>query len=166
MSRCFIRSLLVICAVICAGCAPALTQDADRIVIAKSAHTMTLMNNGQALKTYRIAIGKGGMGPKQQRGDQHTPEGVYVIDEKKDVTCCFLAMHLSYPNANDVARAQALGVDPGDMIEIHGLSRKRAWLGRFHRITDWTDGCIGLSNPEMLELWPYVPVGTPVEIDP
>ncbi len=127
---------------------------------------MTLMNNGQALKTYRIAIGKGGMGPKQQRGDQHTPEGVYVIDEKKDVTCCFLAMHLSYPNANDVARAQALGVDPGDMIEIHGLSRKRAWLGRFHRITDWTDGCIGLSNPEMLELWPYVPVGTPVEIDP
>ena len=127
---------------------------------------MTLMNNGVAMKTYKVAIGKGGMEPKQQRGDAHTPEGDYVIDDKKDVTCCYLAMHLSYPNAKDVARAQALGVDPGDMIEIHGLSRKRAWLGRFHRITDWTDGCIGLSNSEMLELWPYGPVGTPVEIDP
>jgi murein L,D-transpeptidase YafK len=118
------------------------------------------------MKTYKVAIGKGGLGPKQQRGDAHTPEGEYVIDEKKDVTCCYLAMHLSYPNADDIARAQSLGVDPGDMIEIHGLSKKRAWLGRFHRITDWTDGCLGLSNSEMLELWPFVRIGTPVEIHP
>jgi len=151
---------------LCAGCSAPLTENADRIIIVKSAHTMTLINNGVALRTYKVAIGKGGMGPKVQRGDSHTPEGEYVIDEKKDVTCCFLAMHLSYPNANDVVRAQTLGVDPGDMIEIHGLTKKRAWMGPFHRITDWTDGCIGLSNSQMLELWPYVPVGTPVQIDP
>jgi murein L,D-transpeptidase YafK len=166
MARCVTLSMILLCAAVCAGCAPALTQNADRIVIAKSAHTMTLMNNGVAIKTYKVAIGKGGMGPKQQRGDALTPEGEYVIDEKKDVTCCFLAMHLSYPNANDVAREQALGVDPGDMIEIHGLSKKRAWLGRFHRITDWTDGCVAVSNSEMMDIWPYVPLGTPVEIDP
>jgi len=151
---------------LCAGCAPALTQNADRIVIVKSAHTMTLLNGGVALKTYKVAIGKGGIGPKVQRGDEHTPEGDYIIDAKKKVTCCFLAMHLNYPNAEDAARARAAGVDPGDMIEIHGLSRKRAWMGRFHRITDWTDGCVALTNLQMLELWPYVPVGTPVEIDP
>ena len=53
--------------------------------------------------------------------------------------CCYLASHPSYPNANDVERAQAMGVDSGDMIEIHGLTKKRAWLGPFHRISDWTE---------------------------
>lgn len=130
----------------------------------KSAHTMSLMNNGQVLKTYKVAIGKGDTAPKEQRGDQRTPEGEYAVDEKKDVTCCFLALHLSYPNANDVEHAQQLGVDPGDLIEIHGLSKRRAWLGRFHRLFDWTDGCIALTNSEMVEIWPFVPVGTPVEI--
>lgn len=150
-----------------AGCATApLNGNVDRIVIVKSAHTMTLMNNGEALKTYKVAIGSGDAGPKEQRGDHKTPEGDYVIDAKKDLTCCYLASHLSYPNANDVARAQATGVDPGDMIEIHGLSKKREWLGPFHRISDWTDGCIAVDDAQMLEMWPYVTVGTPVEIDP
>ena len=159
---------VVLALTICAGCAatPPLKESVDRIVIVKSAHTMTLMNNGQVLKTYKVAIGSGGPGPKEQRGDHKTPEGDYVIDEKKDLTCCYLAFHLSYPNGNDVVRAQAMGVDPGDMIEIHGLSKKREWLGPFHRISDWTDGCIAVDDAEMLEMWPYVPVGTPVEIDP
>src|SRR6202166_1032575 len=109
----WIVPLIVIGVAFCAGCATSsVTQNADRIIIVKSAHTMTLMSNGQPLKTYRVAIGKGGMGPKQQRGDQHTPEGEYVVDEKKDFTCCFLALHLSYPSGDDVAHAQMLGVDP------------------------------------------------------
>ena len=124
------------------------------------------MNNGQVLKTYKVAIGKGDAAAKEREGDQRTPEGEYVVDEKKDVTCCFLALHLSYPNASDIEHARMLGVDPGGAIEIHGLPKKRAWLGRFHRIVDWTSGCIALTNSEMLELWPFVAVNTPVEIDP
>ena len=139
--RCLVVSLILICASLGEGCTTfSLTQNADRIVIVKSAHTMTLMNNGQVLKTYRVALGKGDAAPKEQRGDQRTPEGVYVIDEKKDVTCCFLALHISYPNSTDVERARMPGVDPGDAIEIHGLPRRRAWLGRFHRMVDWTAG--------------------------
>ena len=157
--------MILICPVLCGGCATSsLTQDADRIVIVKSAHTMTLMKNGQALKVYPVAIGKGDAAPKERRGDQRTPEGEYVVDEKKAVTYCFLALHLSYPNLKDQERARALGVDPGDAIEIHGLPRKRTWLGRFHRIVDWTSGCVAVTNSEMAEIFLFVPLGTPVEI--
>jgi murein L,D-transpeptidase YafK len=59
-----------------------------------------------------------------------------------------------------------LRVDPGGLIEIHGLGRGYGWLGTVHRQTDWTDGCIAVTNEEIDEIWKLVPVGTPVEIRP
>src|SRR5947209_10169797 len=47
---------------------------ADRIVIMKSAHTMTLMRGSQVLKTYKVALGNP-IGTKKQEGDRETPEG-------------------------------------------------------------------------------------------
>ncbi|HXX20915.1 MAG TPA: L,D-transpeptidase [Candidatus Acidoferrum sp.] len=35
-----------------------------------------------------------------------------------------------------------------------------------HRQTDWTDGCIAVTNGEIDEIWGLVAVGTPVEIRP
>ena len=49
---------------------------------------------------------------------------------------------------------------------IHGLPNKLGWLGRSHRLMDWTDGCIAVTNGEMDELWRAVPLGTPIEIRP
>ena len=49
---------------------------------------------------------------------------------------------------------------------IHGLESKYAWLGALHRQTDWTDGCIAVTNHEIEEIWKLVAVGTPVEIKP
>jgi murein L,D-transpeptidase YafK len=59
-----------------------------------------------------------------------------------------------------------LGVDPGGEIMIHGLAAKYAYLGAFHRATDWTEGCIAVTNAEIDEIFKLVPVGTPVEIRP
>jgi murein L,D-transpeptidase YafK len=77
-----------------------------------------------------------------------------------------LALHISYPNAADREKAQKLGARPGGNIEIHGLDSKYAWVGSLQRQVDWTDGCIAVTNPEIEEIWPMVPVGTPVEIRP
>jgi hypothetical protein len=44
----------------------------DKILVLKSAHQLQLMSNGEALKTYRISLGKAPKGPKLQEGDQRT----------------------------------------------------------------------------------------------
>jgi murein L,D-transpeptidase YafK len=138
---------------------------ADRILILKSTHTLELLSHGQVLKTYKIALGDP-HGTKIQAGDKKTPEGVYSVDGKNPHSLFHRALHLSYPNAADRERARKLGVSPGGDIEIHGLAAQYAFLGRMQSATDWTTGCIAVSNPEIDEIWDRVPVGTPVEIRP
>ncbi len=96
-------------------------QMADRIVVVKSAHTLTLIANGHVLKTYKVALGRGVSGPKDHEGDHKTPEGNYVIDQKNAHSRFHLALHVSYPNAADRKRAQAEGLNPGGAIMVHGI---------------------------------------------
>jgi murein L,D-transpeptidase YafK len=53
---------------------------ADKIIILKSAHTMTLLSGDKVLKTYKVALGTVPVGPKRVEGDHKTPEGNYTID--------------------------------------------------------------------------------------
>jgi murein L,D-transpeptidase YafK len=139
---------------------------ADRIVILKSAHSMTLLNGGKVLKNYKVALGSVPVGPKRIEGDHKTPEGDYVIDAKNAHSQFHLSLHISYPSAADQQRARNLSARPGGAIMIHGLARPFAYLGPLHRQTDWTDGCIAVTNAEIEEIWKLVPVGTKVEIRP
>ncbi|MGA7857277.1 MAG: L,D-transpeptidase family protein [Terracidiphilus sp.] len=141
-------------------------QRADQIVVVKSNHTMTLMENGRVLKVYKVALGRGSVGPKEREGDNKTPEGQYVIDQKNAKSRFHLALHVSYPNAADRKRAADAKVDPGGAIMIHGLENGLGWLGPVQHDVDWTEGCIAVSNPEIEEIWHLVPVGTPIEIKP
>jgi murein L,D-transpeptidase YafK len=140
------------------------THKVDRIVVLKSAHTMTLYSAGQASKTYKVSLGRGHGSAKERQGDHETPEGKYLIDAKNVHSRFHLALHVSYPNAEDQARAKALALPTGGDIMIHGTEPKFAWLGRLQHDIDWTDGCIALTNPEMDEVWKAVPTGTPIEI--
>ncbi|HEV2135466.1 MAG TPA: L,D-transpeptidase family protein [Terracidiphilus sp.] len=139
---------------------------ADRILVVKSSHTMTLMTHGRILNSYKVALGRGGSGPKVRAGDNKTPEGDYVIDQKIVKSRFHLALHISYPNESDKARAVKTGVDPGGAIEIHGLPKGLGWLGPIQHEVDWTEGCIAVSNPEIEEISRLVPVGTQIEIKP
>jgi murein L,D-transpeptidase YafK len=147
-------------------CVAASTAQADKIVILKSAHQMTLLSNGKVLKTYKVALGSRPEGPKQVEGDHKTPEGNYVIDAKNAHSQFHLSLHISYPSAADQQRARAMGSRPGGAIMIHGLAPPFAHLGALHRQVDWTDGCIAVTNEEIEEIWKLVPVGTKVEIRP
>jgi murein L,D-transpeptidase YafK len=139
---------------------------ADKIVIFKSAHSMTLLSGGKVLKTYKVALGSVPVGPKRVEGDHKTPEGDYRIDEKNSHSQFHLSLHISYPSAADQQRARRLGSRPGGAIMIHGLARPFAYLGPLNRQTDWTDGCVAVTNAEIEEIWKLVPVGTRVEIRP
>jgi lipoprotein-anchoring transpeptidase ErfK/SrfK len=39
-------------------------------------------------------------------------------------------------------------------------------VGAKHRQTDWTNGCVALTDEEIEEIFEAVDVGTPVEIRP
>jgi murein L,D-transpeptidase YafK len=138
----------------------------DRILVEKSKRTMTIFSGGLAVKTYQIALGGDPIGPKQREGDHKTPEGAYTIDSRNAHSKFHLALHVSYPSEADRKRARKLGVSPGGAIMIHGLPEAFAYLGAAHRKTDWTDGCIAVTNQEIEEIWRLVKIGTTIEIRP
>jgi murein L,D-transpeptidase YafK len=139
---------------------------ADAILIEKSVRRLTLFANGAPLLSYPIALGAEPIGPKQEEGDERTPEGDYVIDARNEKSDFHLALRISYPNAQDRARAAVAGVDPGGDIMIHGIRNGLGWIGTFHNRVDWTDGCIAVSDLEMEQIWARVKLGTPVRITP
>lgn len=143
------------------------TQFADRVVVEKAKRSMHLMQNGRVLKSYRVALGQDPEGHKVQQGDSRTPEGVYIIDFRREQSRFNLALRVSYPNAQDRQFAAARGVDPGGEIYIHGQPTGGVSATRLAKTgPDWTDGCIAVTNPEMSEIWALVRDGTPVEIRP
>ncbi len=139
---------------------------ADKVVVEKALRRLTLFQNGKSIKTYKVALGKNPVGPKVKTGDGRTPEGIYSIDGRNPNSAFHLALHISYPNAADKAWAKSLGVPPGGDIMIHGIKNRLGWLGSLHRLLDWTQGCIAVTNTEIEEIWKTVPDGTLVEIVP
>lgn len=139
---------------------------ADAIHVRKSAREMVLLRQGEVIRRYQISLGGAGdAGHKMQEGDQRTPEGRYVIDWRNPSSIAYLSLHISYPNAEDSARAAAAGQSPGGNIMIHGIANGWGALGRWHLAWDWTDGCIAVTNEEMREIWSLVPNGTPIVIE-
>jgi murein L,D-transpeptidase YafK len=142
------------------------TPAVDEILVLKSRHKMQLLSHGAVVHEYRVALSTVAVGAKELNGDHKVPEGEYTVDSKNPGSKFHLALHVSYPNAADRARAQKLGVKPGGEIEIHGLAKEYAELGALHRAYDWTNGCIAVTNAEIEEIYKIVPVGTKVEIRP
>ncbi len=139
---------------------------ADRILVEKAKRTLTLFSGDMPLKTYRVALGKNPLGHKLRQGDMKTPEGFYSIDYRNPDSRFHKSLHISYPNERDIRRALSSGFPPGGHIMIHGLKKELEWTGAYHRVLNWTDGCIAVTNSEIQEIWNIVPDGTPVEIVP
>ena len=139
---------------------------ADKILVEKEARRLTLFSCGRKLKEYHIALGFSPIGPKEREGDGRTPEGSYTIDFHKPDSAFHRALHVSYPSAEDNARATEAGVSPGGEIMIHGLPNGLGALGPAHRLRDWTAGCIAVTDLEIDEIYSSVNDGTPIEILP
>jgi murein L,D-transpeptidase YafK len=133
---------------------------ANHIVVAKGMRVMELRSGNEVLKRYRVDLGFTPDGHKLASGDGRTPEGRYWIDRRNPRSEFYLSLGISYPNAQDVARAQAMGVNPGGDIFIHGEPVRRPK----DRDRDWTAGCIAVTNDEMEEIWALTPTGVPITI--
>jgi murein L,D-transpeptidase YafK len=131
---------------------PTPQQKATRVLVLKKEHKMELFSGDTVIKTYTIALGRGGLAPKEREGDHLTPEGLYRIDRRNSNSRFYRALHVSYPNEADRERARKLGVNSGGDIMIHGIRNGLGWLGSMQRMIDWTSGCIAVTDAEMDEI--------------
>lgn len=166
----------------------------DTLLIAhKSEFRMKLYAKGKWIKTYTIALGQEPNGPKQQQGDNKTPEGVYKIIQKsrgpfEGAYSQYLGvawLRLNYPNnadavngfkkglitqaqKNAIINANNAGKEPPKTTKLGGGIGIHGWWG------DWpgndqqnlTWGCISVQNPELNDLYERVPLGTTIVILP
>lgn len=143
---------------------PTCWAEVDLVKVDKSEARMYLYAGAMLVKEYPIALGANPKGHKQQEGDQKTPEGTYTLDYKKEDSSFYRAMHISYPNNQDIAHADTLGVSPGGLIMVHGQRNYLGWLSAIVQRFNWTNGCIALTNAEMDEFMSLVKVGTKIHI--
>jgi murein L,D-transpeptidase YafK len=140
---------------------------ADFIRVDKSERTLELLRSNHVIASYSIALGRSPVGDKEREGDMRTPEGRYVIDWRNPNSGYHLSLHISYPDKDDRAAAQAAGVSPGGDVMIHGQPNGYALTASLLlQQADWTYGCIAVTNSDMDEIWKAVPDGTPIEIAP
>lgn len=139
---------------------------ADKVIVDKSERKLHLVRDGEAFRSFDIALGLAPVGDKEAEGDNRTPEGVYYLDLRNPNSDYFLSIRISYPNANDRAAARENGVDPGGQIMIHGQPNEPTYSLAYYRRADWTNGCIAVSNSDMIDIWLMTPDGVPIEILP
>lgn len=140
---------------------------ADLIRVDKSERRLELLRKNKVIATYKIALGRSPVGDKEREGDMRTPEGRYIIDWRNPKSGYHLSLHVSYPDKEDKMRAKAAGIPAGGDIMIHGQPNGYALPASYVlQKTDWTYGCIAVTNADMNEIWKAVPDGTTIEILP
>jgi murein L,D-transpeptidase YafK len=145
---------------------PTAHEQADSVLVVKSERKLYLLKAGRILRTFNVGLGLQPVGPKQRSGDFRTPEGRYLLERRNVDSDYFLSIQVSYPNDDDRARARAQGVDPGGQIMIHGLPNEPRYDLKHYQGSDWTDGCIAVSNSDMVDIWLMTRESTPIEIRP
>jgi lipoprotein-anchoring transpeptidase ErfK/SrfK len=130
------------------------------LVVNRSAFTLTLYKDLKRAKTYPVAIGMVGL---------ETPAGVYHIQNKA------VDPAWTMPNSDWVAPADRGKVVPGGTAEN---PLKARWMGIFngagiHGVDPSeygsighaaSHGCVRMRIPDVVELYPEVPVGAPIYI--
>jgi murein L,D-transpeptidase YafK len=146
--------------------AVAVATTADLVRVKKSEAKLYLLKGGVEFAAFHVAFGSHPQGPKTRQGDGRTPEGRYVLDARNPHSSFYKSLHVSYPNTEDRRRAARQGVSAGGDIMVHGQPNGWGAYAAITQKTNWTLGCIALSNEDMDVVWDSVPTGTPIEIDP
>ncbi len=152
------------------------------IKVHKKERKLYLLKQDTVLKTYRIGLCPDNpLSDKCRMGDGGTPEGRFYIcsmdGDPAKLKYGPRSMLLSYPNKEDARRGfqeglidyqtypdilQALkdGRAPSQKTRLGGQIRIHGSGGKF----DWTKGCVGLEDKDIIDLYRMVSRGTRVEI--
>lgn len=138
----------------------------DHVIVRKSERRLYLMHGQTVVRSYKIALGLNPIGQKERAGDFRTPEGHYYLIRRNPRSDYFLSIQVSYPNDIDRERAHRNHWDAGGSIMIHGLPNQLKHELTYYETTDWTDGCIAVSNADMVEIWLLTPDHVGIDILP
>ena len=145
----------------------AVTDSIDSIVVYKANREMQTFHRGAKVKKYMISLGMEPIGPKQFEGDMKTPEGHYYINSRSRISAYHANLGISYPSMADSLSAINQNKLPGGDIKIHGFPNKHVKSQERELLnTDWTIGCIAVSNYEIDELYTWVISNCPIMILP
>ncbi len=162
---CFIL-MAVLCGTVSADAAGGGIVRADRVVVRKAQHMLYLYRGKQLLGAYHVELGLNPVGQKEREDDFRTPEGRYRLVRRNPRSNYFLAIQVSYPNKQDEARAKRHHWAPGDDIMIHGSPNSPRYPAAYYATSDWTNGCIALSDSNMIEVWMRTKDDIPIDIYP
>ncbi|WP_428863580.1 L,D-transpeptidase family protein [Clostridium sediminicola] len=148
-----------------------------RIKIFKANRRLELYGNGEIIGRFKIALGSNPVGDKEKEGDRKTPEGEYYVCTRNDKSKYTLSLGVSYPNVNDAKEGLEKGIIDdstfNDISDAINSKKRPPWktsLGGEIMIhgggnsTDWTWGCIALSDEDIRILWDYASMGTPISV--
>ena len=142
------------------------------IIVDKSDYELKVYDDEGWLATYPIVFGSKDLSDKMRQGDKRTPNGTFKVLLKKIHPKWGPELLLDYPNEHSYEvfyQRKAQGIIPrsakiGDGIAIHATRPEEEWtVDNFY---NWTDGCVSVKYTEMKDLFSYIPVGTPVTIEP
>ena len=141
-------------------------QKADSVLVKKTEAKLHLIKDDVIFESFNVVFGANPQGHKKEQGDNRTPEGSYILEYKLENSAFYKAIRISYPNAADIACAKARGVNPGGRIMIHGQPNAYGHISHILQRSNWTNGCIAVTNAEMDIIWEAVDEGTPITILP
>ncbi len=152
------------------------TNGVDRnpyyIIVDKSDYELKVFDDEGWYATYPIVFGSKDLSDKMREGDKRTPTGKFKVILKKYHPKWGPELLLDYPTPESYRRfneRKQKGQIPstariGNGIAIHATRPGEEWtVDNFY---NWTDGCVSVKYTEMKELFEYIPVGTPVTIQP
>ncbi len=139
---------------------------ADRIVVRKASHMLYLYHGNEIIGAYHVEFGLDPHGPKRREDDFRTPEGHYFLEGRNPHSAYFLSIEVSYPNGRDEARAERHHWEPGGDIMIHGTPNDPRYPATYYETQNWTNGCIALSDSNMVDVWMKTRTGIPIDITP
>jgi murein L,D-transpeptidase YafK len=139
---------------------------AERVLIKKSERKLYLYKGDRVLRSMDIALGLVPTGDKEAEGDFRTPEGDYKLTKRNPASDYFLSIQISYPDQQDERAARMRGKSPGGQIMIHGQPNIPKYSDEYYRMSDWTEGCVALSNSDMVDVWLMTTPNTPISIVP
>jgi murein L,D-transpeptidase YafK len=139
---------------------------ADHVVVRKTEHKLYLYSGDRLIGDYKVALGLNPVGTKERERDFRTPEGRYYLSRRNTHSDYFLSIQVSYPNKNDELKARKNHWAPGGSIMIHGSPNVPKHPATYYESNDWTDGCIALSNSDMVEVWLRTQDNIPIDIYP
>ena len=142
------------------------------IIVDKSEYELKVYDDEGWYATYPIVFGSKDLSDKMKEGDKRTPNGKFKVLLKKIHPKWGPELLLDYPNEEKqqlFKERKAKGLIPrnariGNGIAIHATRPQEEWtVDNFY---NWTDGCVSVKYTEMKDLFSYIPVGTPVTIQP